>query len=128
MDWNATTEPSGDTPPAGDSGSPLYPIEEFVKWDLRVARVIAAEPHPRADRLLKLRVDVGDGERPLVAGIASCYRPEDLVGRTIIVVANLRPAKLRGEESQGMLLAAAAGDAISLLQPDQDLPPGSKVK
>lgn len=143
MSWSTTPEAGGPPPPADPAGSgagggdaanagepavPLLPIEEFVRWDLRVARVVAAEPHPRADRLLKLRVDLGDGERQLVAGIAGCYKPEELVGRTIIVVANLKPAKLRGEESQGMLLAAGAGEVISLLQPDRELPPGSRVK
>lgn len=123
--------PSPSGPSAEVESAPvpeLYPIDEFVRWDLRVALVVAAEPHPRADRLIKLRVDLGAEERQIVAGIAACYRPEDLVGRKIIVVANLKPAKLRGEESQGMLLAASAGERISILQPDQDLPPGSKVK
>jgi methionyl-tRNA synthetase len=121
----------------------LLGIEEFQRWDLRVARVIAAELHPRADRLLKLRVDMGGEERPLVAGIAAHYRPEDLVGRLIVVVANLKPARLRGEESRGMLLAASSGDTssgsaasgsaasgciVSLLRPDTDLPPGARVR
>ena len=123
-------------PPAAAMGPPLEPrearellgIEEFQRWDLRVARVIAAEPHPRADRLLKLRVDLGGEERPLVAGIAGQYQPEDLVGRLIVVVANLRAARLRGEESRGMLLAASCGDVISLLVPDRELPPGAPIR
>jgi methionyl-tRNA synthetase len=119
--------------PAGPSSEPeeareLLGIEEFQRWDLRVARVIAAEPHPRADRLLKLRVDLGGEERPLVAGIAGQYRPEDLVGRLIVVVANLKPARLRGEESRGMLLAASSGEVISLLAPDRELPPGASIR
>jgi methionyl-tRNA synthetase len=123
-------------PPAAAIGSPREPaeapellgIEEFQRWDLRVARVIAAEPHPRADRLLKLRVDLGGEERPLVAGIAGQYKPEDLVGRLIVVVANLKPARLRGEESRGMLLAASCGEVISLLVPDRELPPGAPIR
>lgn len=128
--------PAGPPPPPGPPAVPatlseqdqLLGIEEFQRWDLRVARVLAAEPHPRADRLLKLRVDLGGEERPLVAGIAAQYRPEDLVGRLIVVVANLKPARLRGEESRGMLLAASSGEAVSLLMPDRELPPGARVR
>lgn len=120
-------------PPTGPLPEPeemcdLLGIEEFQRWDLRVARVIAAEPHPRADRLLKLRVDLGGEERPLVAGIAAQYRPEELVGRLIVVVANLKPARLRGEESRGMLLAASSGEVVSLLAPDRELPPGARIR
>jgi methionyl-tRNA synthetase len=114
--------------PAPEETRELLSIEEFQRWDLRVARVIAAEPHPRADRLLKLRVDLGGEERPLVAGIAGQYQPEDLVGRLIVVVANLKPARLRGEESRGMLLAASYGEVISLLVPDRELPPGAPIR
>jgi methionyl-tRNA synthetase len=116
-------------PPSGpDETRELLGIEEFQRWDLRVARVIAAEPHPRADRLLKLRVDLGGEERPLVAGIAAQYRPEDLVGRLIVVVVNLKPARLRGEESRGMLLAASFGEGVSLLMPDREVPPGAQIR
>ena len=103
-------------------------IEDFLKLDLRIARVAHAEPHPNADRLLKLRIDLGGEERQIVAGIASAYQPEELVGRLIAVVANLKPVKLRGEWSQGMLLAASSEGAVSLLSPDQEIPPGSAVK
>lgn len=120
--------PAMGTPSEPDEARELLGIEEFQRWDLRVARVVAAEPHPRADRLLKLRVDVGGEERPLVAGIAGQYRPEDLVGRLIVVVANLKPARLRGEESRGMLLAASDGEVISLLAPDRELPPGASIR
>lgn len=116
------------SPPNPEEARELLTIEEFQRWDLRVARVIAAELHPRADRLLKLRVDLGGEERPLVAGIAGQYRPEDLVGRLIVVVANLKPARLRGEESRGMLLAASGGDVISLLVPDREIPPGAPIR
>jgi methionyl-tRNA synthetase len=121
--------PPTEPPPEPEETRELLAIEDFQRWDLRVARVIAAEPHPRADRLLKLRVDLGGGdERPLVAGIAGQYRPEDLVGRLIVVVANLKPARLRGEESRGMLLAASFGEVISLLVPDRELPPGASIR
>jgi methionyl-tRNA synthetase len=114
--------------PEGEESGELLGIEEFQRWDLRVARVLSAEPHPRADRLLKLRIDLGDEERPLVAGLAAHYRPEELVGRLIVVVANLKPARLRGEESRGMLLAASSGDVVSLLRPDCDLAPGARIR
>lgn len=105
-------------------------FEDFARLDLRVATIVEAEPHPNADRLLKLQIDVGEqiGRRQICAGIRGVYEPEQLVGRQIVVVANLAPRKLRGEESQGMLLAASAGEErIVLLEPDSDVPPGSTV-
>jgi len=90
--------------------------------------VRAAEPHPNADRLLLLRVDLGTEERQLVAGIRAHYDPAALVGSQVVVVANLEPAKLRGVESQGMVLAASDGDRIVLLRPDDPLTPGAVVR
>jgi methionyl-tRNA synthetase len=111
-----------------EEGSQEITIQEFAKLDLRIAIVTAVEPHPNADKLIKLHVDLGGGEsRQLVAGIAGHYESESLVGRRICVVTNLKPAKLRGELSQGMLLAASDGPTISLLAPDQDVAPGSKI-
>lgn len=106
-------------------------IDDFAKIDLRVATVLEAEPVPKADRLLKLIVDVGEGQpRQLLAGIALAYKPEDLVGRKIIVVANLAPRKLRGLESNGMLLAASVGDEGRpvLATFTEDVPNGAKLK
>ena len=103
-------------------------IEQFRTIELRVGTVRAAEPHPNADRLLVLRVDLGGEERQLVAGIRAYYDPAVLVGRQVIVVANLEPAKLRGVESQGMVLAAADGDRVVLLGPDQPVAPGAVVR
>jgi methionyl-tRNA synthetase len=103
------------------------PYEDFAKLDLVVAEVIAARAHPNADRLLLLEIDVGDGKRQIVAGIRGHYDPETLAGRRIIVLKNLAPRKVRGEPSQGMLLAASAGERIVLLQPDSDVPAGSQV-
>jgi len=105
-------------------------IEQFRGVELRVATVRAAEPHPNADRLLVLRVDVGGEERQLVAGIRAHYDPATLVGRQVIVVANLEPAKLRGVESQGMVLAAAdeANNRVVLLRPDDAVTPGAVVR
>ena len=89
--------------------SNIITYEEFQKLDLRAAKVLAAENIKKSDKLLKLRIDIGE-ERTLVAGIAKAYKPEELVGKTIIIVANLQPTKLMGVESQGMLLAADGAD------------------
>jgi methionyl-tRNA synthetase len=110
----------------GDGGE-MATLNEFQQLDLRVATVIAAEPHPNADRLLVLRIDLGGDERQIVAGIRANYEPSVLVGKQIVVVANLDPAKLRGIESQGMLLAARDGDRVVLMTPDSPVSAGSKV-
>ncbi len=107
-------------------------FDDFAKLDLRVATVVEAEHHPNADRLLKLQVDLGSERRQICAGIKGHYEPADLVGRQIIVVANLAPRKIRGEESNGMLLAASAMDgetekAVVLAGVAQPVPPGSTV-
>jgi methionine--tRNA ligase beta chain len=103
--------------------------DDFAKLDLRIARVVEARPHPNADKLLLLRIDVGDETKQIVAGIRQHYVPEDLVGRLIVVVNNLEPALLRGEASEGMLLAATSGEKVVLLRPDDpDCVVGAKVK
>ncbi len=102
--------------------------EEFKRLDLRIGTIRAAEPVPGADRLLKLQVDLGEAEpRTLVAGIREAYRPEDLVGRQIVVLANLQPRKIRGIVSQGMLLAAVEDGKPVLLMPDQPVKNGTPV-
>lgn len=112
--------------------------DDFAKLDLRVATILAAELHPNADRLLKLQVDLGSEQRQVCAGIRAYYPdPSALVGRQIIVVANLAPRKIRGEESNGMLLAASVveGDAeppesasdVVVLAPSKPVPAGSSV-
>jgi len=107
----------------------MLTIDEFSRVDLRVATVLSAEPHPNADRLLVLKIDLGDEQRQLVAGIRKHYAPEDLVGKRIVVVANLQPATLRGIESQGMLLAASDEEGrLSLVTPEMPVGTGAKVK
>ena len=106
----------------------MITIDQFRALELRVGTVRAAEPHPNADRLLLLRVDLGTEERQLVAGIRAHYDPAALVGRQVVVVANLEPAKLRGEESQGMVLAASDGERVVLLRPDDPVTPGAAVR
>ncbi len=104
-------------------------IEEFARVDLRIGTIRAAEPHPKADRLLVLQVDLGEPEpRQLVAGIRAAYDHRFLVGQQIVVVANLKPAVLRGVESRGMLLAASDGDGLAVLAPGRRFAPGTKVK
>ncbi len=105
----------------------LVPFKEFQKLEFRVARVESAERVSGADRLLTLRVSLGEERRQIVAGVAEHYRPESLVGRQIVVVANLEPATIRGVASEGMLLAASADGRVALLQPDADVPDGAEV-
>jgi len=105
-------------------------IQDFGKIDLRVAQILSADPHPNADRLLVLKIDLGPelGQRQLVAGIRAHYDPATLIGRKVIVIANLQPAVLRGVESQGMLLAASTDTQVVFLTPEKDIPVGSKVR
>lgn len=103
--------------------------EDFAKVELKVAKVLEARPHPNADRLMLLQVDAGGEPKQIVAGIRQHYTPEQLVGKLIIIVDNLAPAMLRGESSQGMLLAASSEAKVILLVPDDPgCLPGSKVK
>ncbi len=105
----------------------LITIDDFQKIKLRTAKIISAERIPKADRLLKLQIEVGDEKRQLVAGIAQHYSPEELPGKTIIIVANLRPAKIRGVESQGMLLAVHDGNRLVLVSTDKETASGKGV-
>jgi methionyl-tRNA synthetase len=112
----------------GEGAPARLTIDEFKRLDLRVAEVVAAEPVPKSKKLLKLTVRLADETRTVVAGIAEHYRPDALVGRKVVVVANLEAATLMGVTSNGMVLAGSAGDTLALLTPDQDLPPGAKVR
>jgi len=126
--------------PVGQSAQPLSPVAEvpagvvmieyadFQKVQLRTARIVAADRITGADKLLKLKVDISGEERQIVAGIALHYAPESLIGRSVVVVVNLKPARLRGVESNGMLLAATSGTVLRLVTVDGDLPSGSVVK
>ena len=113
---------------AGTSTEELISIEDFMKVQLKVAKVLAAERVSKSSKLLKLQVDLGSEQRQIVAGIGKKYEPDDLVGKTIVVVANLKPAKLMGVESQGMVLAAGDKEVLGLLTLNEDVSPGSKVK
>jgi len=106
---------------------PEITIEDFAKLDLRVAKVIGCEKVKGADKLLKLELEVGEEKRQVVSGIAEYYKPEDLIGRSVVIVYNLKPAKLRGVESKGMILAASNDDQVVIVSPLGDIPSGSIV-
>jgi methionyl-tRNA synthetase len=144
----AMTTESGEQKPIGGAGTASTPgatqavgagvtpaednrisIDEFMKVELRVAKVLEAEAVPKSKKLVKLKVDVGSEQRTIVAGIAEAYQPEQLVGRTIAIVFNLKPAKLMGIESNGMVLAASVGDGKPILVSfDEPVPPGARVR
>ncbi len=118
----------GDTDESGEDGDEIG-IDDFLKTDLRVARVIAAEPVDGADKLLRLRLDVGDHQRTVLSGISKAYDAADLEGRLVVVVANLAPRKMRFGVSEGMVLAAGPGrEDVFLLGPDSGAEPGMRVK
>ncbi len=129
---SAVAAPIATTPPAPATPAPegiaLIDITDFAKIELRVATIVTAEKIAGADRLLKLQVDLGTEQRQIVAGIALHYTPEELIGKQVCAVTNLKPVKLRGTESHGMLLAASGADTVSLLMPMRPVPAGSKVK
>jgi methionine--tRNA ligase beta chain len=106
----------------------MISFEEFKKIELKVGKVLNAEKIEGSEKLLKLIVDLGDERRQLVAGIAKYYKLEDLIGKEIVVVANLEPKKLMGSESQGMLLAADVNGEPVILIPEKEVPPGTKIR
>ena len=115
--------------PGGEGESSLIEIGDFGRVDLRIAEVMAVEPVPKTDKLLKLTLRVAQEERTVVAGLAEHYQPADLLGKKVVVVANLKPAKLRGVESQGMILAADDGEGgLVVLSPEKDVATGAKVR
>ena len=130
------TESPKNAPPPIETTQAVSPsdqridLDEFKKVRLVTGRVLAAERVPKSKKLVKLDVDLGSERRQIVAGIAARYEPEALVGRNVVIVANLKPATLMGVESDGMVLAAAVGEAgePSLLEVASDVPPGSRVK
>jgi methionyl-tRNA synthetase len=107
---------------------PTVSIDDFKKFKLVVGQIKEAALHPNADKLFVVKVDIGTEVRQLVAGIRRSYTPEQLVGRRVVIIANLQPAVIRGVESQGMILAASDDQGVSVLQPDRDVMLGSGVK
>lgn len=126
----AATAPA--TTPAAAAAAPIVAkigIEDFAKVEMRVGLVKSAERVAGADKLLQLQVDIGDEVRQIVAGLALAYKPEDLVGRKVVVVTNLQPRKLRGVESNGMIVAASLPDGAPVLAGFiEDVPVGAKLK
>jgi methionyl-tRNA synthetase len=115
-------------PQAIAAGPEPIGIEDFMKVDLRVGKIISAERVEKSEKLIKLKVDIGTETRQVVAGIGKSYSPEELLGKSIVIVANLKPAKLMGIESQGMLLAASSGDLLAVATFDRETKTGSRVK
>jgi len=103
-------------------------IDEFMKIDLRVAKIIEAEKVAGSDKLIRMIIDLGEEKRQIVAGISPWYKPEDLVGKLIVVIKNLAPKKIRGIMSHGMLLAADTPEKPVLLTVMEDVPPGTRVR
>lgn len=114
---------------AAPAGSPTISFDDFIKVQLRVGKVVEAGEHPNADKLLVLKVDLGDEQRQICAGLKGFYSPEELLGKNLVVVANLAPRMMRGLESQGMLLAASDADKekVIVVGPHADIAPGSGV-
>ena len=136
MDKSETSTPAAPQAPQAQapfqmpaSAGDRISIDDFMKVDLRVAKVLAAEKVPNSRKLVKLSIDAGSERRTLVAGIAEAYEPETLVGRTIVMVFNLKPAKLMGIESDGMVLAASPdGGKPALVGFDLEVAPGTRVR
>ena len=102
-------------------------FDDFSKLNLRVGKIISAEEVEGSNKLIKMKVDIGDEERQIVAGISKYYSLDELTNKTVIVLINLEPRKIFGIESQGMLLASINGDEVSLLQTDKEMIPGSEI-
>lgn len=105
----------------------MITIEDFRQIELRIADVVSVEPHPQADRLLILKIRIGEDEKTLVAGIREHYSPTELIGKKIVVVANLAPTVIRGVTSEGMVLAASDDQNLTLLVPDRGISSGAKI-
>jgi methionyl-tRNA synthetase len=116
------------TAPPAPPAAPQITIDEFMKVQLKTAKILSAERVPKSEKLIKLQVSLGAEQRQIVAGIGKKYEPDTLVGKTIVIVANLKPAKLMGIESQGMVLAAGDADVRGLLTIQEEVDPGTKVK
>lgn len=106
----------------------MVTYEEFRKLELKVARIQEVAEHPNADRLYVLKIDLGDSQRQVVAGIRNSYKPEELVGKQVAVITNLEPALIRGIESQAMILAASDENGVVILTPQREVKVGSTVK
>ena len=123
-----TEEPKKEEKIEEVEATPLIGIDDFMKVEIKVGQIKECKQHPKADRLLVSQIDLGTEVRQIVSGIAEHYQPEQLVGRKVLVVTNLKPVKLRGELSEGMVLAASNDGTLTLPTIIDELPNGSKVK
>jgi methionyl-tRNA synthetase len=128
-----TPTPESPTAPLTQAAAPVpsddrISIEDFMKVQLRVARITAAERVPKSKKLVKMSIDVGSEQRTIVAGIAEAYEPDALVGKTVVIVANLQPAKLMGIESNGMVLAASPDGGPPIVLDASPATPGTRVR
>lgn len=110
------------------NGGHMITFEEFKKISLKIAKILEVKEHPNADKLYVIKVDIGGEERELVAGIREAYKPEELKDKLVVVVDNMKPAVIRGIESNGMILAAHDGEKLAVISPDRDLSSGAIVK
>lgn len=106
----------------------MVSFEDFKKLSIKIARIKEVKDHPNADKLYVVKVDIGGEEKELVAGIKKAYKPKELTGKLVVVVANMEPATIRGVESKGMILAAQDGETMAVICPDKDISPGTTVK
>jgi methionyl-tRNA synthetase len=123
-----TPKEAGEDKKAPEGVADIISIEDFARVELRAAKVAECEPVKKSDKLLRLQLDLGGEKRQVVSGIAKWYKPEDLLGRKVILVANLKPAVLRGVESNGMILAADTGDSAKVIFVDDSVEPGAKIR
>lgn len=121
-------DPTKSVASQAESGTGQISMEDFLKVQLKAAKVLSAERVPKSEKLLKLQVDLGNEQRQIVAGIGKRYEPDQLIGRQVVIVANLKPAKLMGVESQGMILAAGDHEVGGLVTILEEVDPGTKVK
>ena len=105
----------------------MITFAEFKKMELRIGKILSVENHPNAEKLYVMKIDIGGEVKQSVAGLKDYYTPEQLSGKTVVVIANLEPAKLRGVESEVMLLAAQHNNEVVILIPEREVPPGAKV-
>lgn len=105
----------------------MVSFEDFKKMDIRIAQIKEVKPHPNADKLFVINIDIGGADRQIVAGIKNFYEPKDLIGKKVVVIANLEPATIRGVESSAMLLAARDDKELAILIPERDIKIGSKI-
>lgn len=106
----------------------MISFDDFNKLDIRIGTIIEAESVPETDKLLKLKIDLGDEQRELVAGIAETYKPEEIIGKQVPILTNLEPKTIKGIESKGMILAIDIDGKATLLHPDKKVPNGSKIR